>query len=165
MIKKRIIAYIVDYLVIMCYAIILFLVTYTIHAVNNSPLEPQDPITGNIISFLTLTLPVFLYFYFYEIGSERGTLGKQLQSIYVENNTRKNIFVRVFFKIIPWEIAHFGIHWSVHYSTNNIEIPMWNLIVSVFPNIIVIAYFISIVVTKGKSSLYDRIACTSVMLK
>jgi len=61
---------------------------------------------------------------------------------------------------MSWEIAHIEIHWSVYYSTNNMEVAVWNIIVSVFPNIIVIVYFISIVITKGKSSIYDKIAKT-----
>jgi uncharacterized RDD family membrane protein YckC len=149
----------------MCYAVLLFFITYTTHKITNTPLEPQDPIKGNIISFFSLTLPVFLYFFFYESSRKKGTIGKQLQKIEVGNNSKKNVFVRVLFKIAPWEMAHFGIHWSVYYSTNNMEIPTWNLIVSIFPNIIVIGYFISIVITKGKSSIYDRIAHTSILRK
>lgn len=162
MILKRILAYLIDYLVIITFAALLFLITYGIHKTNDMPIEPQDPITGNLVSFFTLTLPVFLYFYFLESSSKKGTFGKQLQKIQIINNTKRNIFKRVFLKVLPWEIAHFGIHWSVYYYTENLEIPIWNWIVNITPQIIIIVYFISIVASKGKSSIYDNISRTSV---
>jgi len=66
MILKRILAYTIDYFVIIIHAALLFLFTYSIYQILDKPLEPHGPITGNIISFITLTLPVFLYFYFFE---------------------------------------------------------------------------------------------------
>ncbi|WAC02758.1 RDD family protein [Lacinutrix neustonica] len=162
MILKRIFAYCIDYFVIIIYAALLFLLTYTIHKILDQPLTQLDPITGNVISFFTLTLPVFLYFFFYESSSKKGTIGKQWVKIKVENNSKRNIFIRVFFKIFPWEMAHFGIHWALFYSNQGVEIPLWNWIVNIVPQIIVIIYFITIVLSKGKSSIYDRIANTRI---
>lgn len=162
MILKRIFAYCIDYFVIIIYALILFAITFTIHKILDKPIEFQDPVTGNIISFFTLTLPAFLYFFFYESSSKKGTLGKQWLKIKVENNSKRNIFIRVLFKIIPWEIAHFAIHWSVFYSNKGMEVPIWNIVVTIVPNVIILIYFITIVLSKGKSSIYDRIAKTSI---
>jgi uncharacterized RDD family membrane protein YckC len=163
MVFRRILAYMIDYLVIVCYAGLLFLVTYVIHMAQNRPLEMQDPITGNIISFLTLTMPVFLYFFLFESSSKKGTFGKQLVKIIIDNNKKKNVLLRVIFKIIPWEMAHVGIHWSVYYSEMGKDIPLWTWIVNIIPQVVVIMYFLSIALTKGRSSLYDKIANTSVM--
>lgn len=162
MILKRIFAYCIDYFVIIIYALILFAITFTIHKILDKPIEVQDPVTGNIISFFTLTLPAFLYFFFYESSSKKGTLGKHWLKIKVENNSKRNIFIRVLFKIIPWEIAHFTIHWSVFYSNKGMEVPIWNIVVTIVPNVIIVIYFITIVLSKGKSSIYDRIAKTSI---
>jgi len=162
MILKRILAYVIDYLLIMLYAVLLFLISYSIHSVNGSTLEVQGPVEGNITSFITLTLPVFLYFYFYESSKKQGTFGKQLQKIKVKNNSKKNVFIRVFMKVLPWEIAHFGIHYSVYYDSQNLEVPLWNWVVNITPQIVVIIYLISIVMSKGKSSVYDKIANTSI---
>jgi uncharacterized RDD family membrane protein YckC len=162
MIRKRILAYCIDYFVIIIYAIILFSISYAIHEISEKPLEPLHPITGNLFSFFSLTVPVFLYFFFYESSSKKGTLGKQLLNLKVENNKKKNIFIRVLFKIIPWEIAHFGIHWSVFYSRQEVEIPLWNWIINILPQIIIIIYFITIVLSKGKSSIYDKTSRTRI---
>lgn len=162
MVLKRILAYTIDYLIIFAYAGILFLVTYSIHTISGIPLEIQDPISGNLTSFLLLTLPVFLYFYFFESSKKQGTFGKQILKLKIENNTRKNVFIRVFMKILPWEIAHFGIHYSVYYNSQDIVIPIWNWTVNIIPQIVVLVYFISVVTSKGKSSIYDKLANTSI---
>lgn len=162
MIFKRIFAYVIDYLLIMLYAVLLFLISYSIHSINDSTMKVQDPLTGNITSFIFITLPVFIYFYLYESSKRQGTFGKQLQKIKVQNNSKRNVFIRVFMKVLPWEIAHFGIHWSFYYDSQNLEIPLWNWVVNIIPQIVVILYFISIVMSKGKSSVYDKIANTSI---
>ena len=136
------------------------MITYAAHEVQNKPLEPQHPIVGNLISFITLTLPVFLYFFFFESSAKKGTIGKQLMKIQVQNNTKKNVFIRIFFKILPWEIAHLGIHWSIYYYINGMEIPVWNWIINIFPQVIVLFYFITVIFSKGHSSFYDKIAKT-----
>jgi uncharacterized RDD family membrane protein YckC len=162
MVLKRIFAYGIDYVIIMIYAGILFLISYGIHSINNLPIEVQEPITGNIISFLSLTLPVFMYFFLSESSKKQGTLGKQILKIKVQNNTTKNIFIRVFLKILPWEVAHFGVHFMMYYDSLNIEIPLWNWIIIIAPQVLVLIYFISVLKTKGKSSLHDRVANTSI---
>ncbi|AXT20064.1 hypothetical protein D7030_02790 [Flavobacteriaceae bacterium AU392] len=162
MILKRIYAYLIDYLIILIYAGLLFLLTLLIYKLIGKSPKPQGPIIGNLISFFTLTLPVFLYFYLYESSYKKATLGKQKLKLIVLNNSKKNILIRVVFKIIPWEIAHFGIHWSVFYSTQNSDIPLWNWIVLISPQVIVLIYFISIIISKGTASIYDRIAKTKI---
>lgn len=159
MILKRIFAYTIDYFLIILYAVLLFLLNYAIHKLLDKPLE-QHPITANLIGFFTLTLPVFLYFFLYESSSKKGTIGKQKMKIQVQNNTKRNVFIRVFFKIFPWEMAHFGIHWAMYYDTNGMEIPLWNWVVNILPQILVVFYFITILISKGHSSFYDRIAKT-----
>ncbi|WP_299228246.1 RDD family protein [uncultured Psychroserpens sp.] len=162
MILKRILAYLLDYIIIIAYAGILFLLTLVIHHISDKPIITQDPITGNVISFFTLTLPVFLYFYFYESSSKNGTLGKQKLKIRVINNTKRNVFIRVLLKILPWEIAHFAVHWSVYYSNKNIDTPLWVWVLLILPQIIVLIYFMSVLLSRGTSSIYDRIANTGI---
>tara|TARA_R110002051_G_scaffold181774_1_gene251235 strand:+ start:5184 stop:5636 length:453 start_codon:yes stop_codon:yes gene_type:complete len=147
----------------MVYAVLLFGLTYTIYSLADIKLAPMPPLKGNIISFLTMTLPVFLYFYLLESSKQKATLGKRKLKIYVESQKgKRGIFIRTLFKIIPWEIAHIGIHWSVFYSEKGIEIPLWNWLILIIPQVIIIIYFITVVISKGRSSLYDKIAKTSV---
>ncbi len=164
MILKRVLAYLVDYLIIVLYAGLLFMVSYAIHGLTDISLTQADPITGNLISFFALTVPVFLYFYFFESGKMMGSLGKQLLRIVIENNTRKNILIRTGFKILPWEMAHIGIHWSYYYSSENITIPWWNWVLNILPQVIVLFYFITVVISRGHSSIYDKVANTKLKI-
>ena len=82
----------------------------------------------------------------------------------VNNNSSFSnpVFIRTVLKFIPWEIAHTGVHWIVYYSLQDKNPPLWVLIVLIVPQLIVIAYVISIFATKGKRSIYDKAAGTKV---
>ena len=165
--KKRFSAFIIDYLVIVLYALLLFGFTTLIQSRFNITSEEINPIKGQIIGFVFLTLPVFFYFYFSEKSEKKGTIGKRLMNIYVTNDQithNKNIFIRNVLKFLPWEIAHIGVHWIVFYSSLDILPPDWVWITLITPQIIVIVYIISIIIYRGESSFYDKIANTKVQI-
>ncbi|MEM6738122.1 MAG: RDD family protein [Bacteroidota bacterium] len=163
MIFKRIVAYLIDCVIIFFYAASLFAVNYLTHQLLDKPFEAHEPIKGHIISFFTMTLPVFLYFFLFEIdGKKRGTLGKRLMKLEVVNNSTKNVFIRVLLKLLPWEIAHFGMHWSTHYYSQGIEAPNWVWLINILPQILVLIYLISLIYAKGTKTIYDRFAKTEV---
>jgi len=163
LILKRIVAYFLDYLVIMVYAMTLFGVTSIIYGLMDKSLEPMHPLKGNIVSLITLTIPVFLYFFFTEKSKHQGTVGKRIMKIKVVANKSKSIFIRNVFKIIPWELAHIGIHWMVYYEEQGLGLPTWVWILVVGPQLLVLFYFVTVVVNKGQSSFYDMIANTTIM--
>lgn len=68
---KRGVAFGIDYLIIVIYAVLLFGITTMINPEN------VNPIKGQFIGFITLTLPVFLYFYLTEKSIYKGTIGKR----------------------------------------------------------------------------------------
>ncbi|MEM9856914.1 MAG: RDD family protein [Bacteroidota bacterium] len=163
MIFKRIVAYLIDCLIIFFYATLLFTVNYLTHQLLGKPFEAHEPIKGHIISFFTMTLPVFLYFFLFEIDRKRrGTLGKQVMKLEVVNNSTKNVFTRVLLKLLPWEIAHFGMHWSTHYYSQGVEAPIWVWFINILPQILVLLYLISLIYTKGTTTIYDRLAKTKI---
>ena len=164
---KRILASIIDYAIITGYASILFLCTTIISSTSNLKFS-ENPIIGQLIGFMTLTLPVITYSYLTEKSDWRGTIGKRLQKIVVftdQNKILKSILLRNILKYLPWEIGHTGVHWIIYYSSNSIETPLWVWVVLILPQIISIIYFISIVVSRGQSSIYDRISMTSIIVK
>lgn len=158
----RMVAYLIDYMVIAVYALVLFAFVSIIYHVADKPLEPVHPLKGNIVSLLTLTIPVFLYFFFMEKSKYQGTIGKRIMKIKVEPNISKSIFIRNVFKIIPWELAHIGIHWMVYYEEQGLDLPTWIWILIVGPQLLVLFYFVTVVVNKGQSSFYDKIANTAI---
>ena len=124
------------------------------NAFKNDHIDRLKKMGVDILSFM----PVFPI----SEQNKKGTLGKQWMKIGLKNNSKRNIFIRVLFKILPWEMAHFGIHWSVYYDTNGLEIPLWNWVVNILPQVIILFYFITIVLSNGKSSIYDKIAKTRI---
>jgi uncharacterized RDD family membrane protein YckC len=158
LIVRRVLAFALDYILIMCYAALLFLV------VTSMGLSGLSPVEGQLMGFVTLTLPVFLYFYWMEKSSSSATIGKRIMHISVQpvENKRKHIFIRNLLKFLPWEIAHVGVHWIVYYSNIGQTPPLWIWIVLILPQVLVLGYFVSILYSKGQSSMYDLVANTKI---
>jgi len=157
----RILAFGLDYIIIAFYAGVLFGATTFLDIGDLSPTE------GQFVGFLTLTLPVFLYFYLMEISSKAATIGKRVMNISVYSDSEKSsqkVFMRNVLKFLPWEIAHFGIHWIVYYSSLDQSPPAWVWGALILPQVVVLGYIVSIVLYKGESSLYDKIANTRIEL-
>ena len=164
--KKRFLAFMIDYLIIISYVLLLFLITTNIYKYFNVDTASITPITGQIIAFISLTIPVFLYSYFLESSKHQATIGKRIMNIFVTNNwsdRNGSILLRNILKFLPWEVAHLGIHWVIYYSDLGIDPPIWVMIVLIIPQIVIVVYLISIFLHKGTSSLYDKLANTSVL--
>ncbi len=167
LLQKRLFAFLIDYLLISLYAASLLGLTLLIYKmIGHSPTAP-DPFVGQLVGFITLTLPVFAYFFITEKGKRKATIGKRKLKIQVETeavNPTRNVLVRNILKLLPWEIAHIGVQWVVYYSNNNAEIPFWTWAVLIIPQVAVVLYLFSILFYKGESSFYDKIAKTRIAL-
>jgi uncharacterized RDD family membrane protein YckC len=161
LVVKRALAFGIDYLIIAAYAMFLFGIASFFIEVGNF-----NPIKGPIIGFITLTLPVFLYFLLTEKSKHKATIGKRAMNISVSDHqpgVKGNIFIRNFVKFLPWEIAHLGVHWIVHYSNEKLDPPIWIWIALILPQVVVAGYMISILVYRGGYSIYDNIAKTKIV--
>ncbi|MBK8405200.1 MAG: RDD family protein [Saprospiraceae bacterium] len=165
--KHRILACIIDYGIIAGYATLLFLVANLFFSIF--VWKPgNNPIIGQLIGFLTLTFPVVTYSYLTEKSSWRGTVGKKLQKLIVltdQNKSAKNILLRNILKFLPWELAHTGIHWTIYYTSNGIETPLWTWVILILPQVFVLGYFVTILISKGESSIYDKISKTKIVYR
>ncbi len=163
--RHRILASIIDYAILAIYATGLFFVANLFFSVFNwSTL--LNPIIGQLIGFLTLTFPVITYSYLTEKSNWRGTIGKKLQKLIVltdQNKSAKNILIRNVLKFLPWELAHTGVHWTLYYNSTGIETPLWTWVILILPQVFVLGYFVSILISKGESSLYDKISKTKIL--
>lgn len=161
LIFKRLTAYLLDYSIVAIYALCLFGVATILDL--KGPMF--TPVISQLVGFISLTLPVFLYFFLMERSTARATIGKKLMNISVHTetgNTGTKILFRNILKFLPWEIAHTGVYWVIFYSESEINTPAWVWIVLILPQIVVIAYFISIIVSNGESAIYDTISNTRV---
>jgi len=163
LIFRRIVAFCLDYLIIVAYALLLFGTT----KVLNLEKMVSTPISGQILGFASLTLPVFLYFFLTEKSESRATIGKRVMNISIRSKiekTKTRILLRNILKFLPWEIAHTGVHYIVFFSNTKNTIPVWIWILLMLPQLITIAYFFSIIISKGESSIYDSLSNTKVKI-
>jgi uncharacterized RDD family membrane protein YckC len=162
LIFKRILAFMIDCVVIVVYAAILFAVTMILSQAGMVTLGSVHPVTGQLIGFCTLTLPVILYCIIFEAGQRHATIGKRILKIEVtaDEITTGQIIVRNIIKFLPWECAHAGVLWINYIKTP--DTPLWIWFLLIVPQIAVVAYTMSVVAAKGSRSLYDMIAGTRV---
>ena len=158
---KRVLAFIIDYAVIIMYAGCLFLASTFLSSQFDLQLSFNSPFKNQVVSFTSLTLPVFLYFFLCEKSKLKGTVGKRILKLRVANVTedkKGNLFLRNFLKLLPWEIAHVGVYQIAFY--NNESAWVWMLLT--LPQVVVIVYIISAFLSKGKQSIYDKISSTKI---
>lgn len=168
LLKKRILAFLIDYLLILVYILVLLGAALLIYRLLGTGPGRIPPLKGQLTGFFSLTLPVVLYFYFMEKSKHRGTIGKIKAGIFINVKGRhhgKKLLIRNFLKFIPWEIAHTGVHYVTHYSQKGEDTPTWVMVTLILPMVIAGIYLYSILRSHGKESLYDRVAGTSMVLK
>lgn len=162
LIFKRILAWLVDWLLIVIYACFLFGIMALLSWLEIITLKAMHPVKGQLVGFLTLTLPVVLYGIVTESGKRHATVGKRVMKIEVTaaSLTTRSIIFRNIAKFLPWEFAHAGILWINHINTP--ETPVWIWLLLIGPQVLVIIYFMTIVGTKGSRSVYDFLSGTRV---
>ena len=161
---RRVKAFLIDYVLLLLYASLLFLVTW---ALNGGELQPMTPLKGQLIGFFTLTLPLFLYFTLLEGGARNATIGKRVMSISVRNKeggrpALQQVVIRNLVKFLPWEIAHTFVHQLFHYLRTGQEVPLGIGVGLVVPQAVVLLYIITPLWQSQKQSIYDRVAKTIV---
>ena len=146
------------------YAVLLFLVSTLLTNNFDINLNFGSPFKNQILGFFSLTLPIFLYFYLSEKSGRNATVGKRTMKLKVISGNG-NVFLRNFLKFLPWEIAHMGVYQVVFYDQQQLDTPIWVWCLLIIPQIIVFGYFLSILFSKGKAGIYDRVSGTQITLK
>ena len=161
-------AFAIDYLIILVYIGLLFAVTLAISSLFDADLNNIDTLTGELIGFLTLTLPVILYFSFTEAGKYAGSIGKRRFNLKVvtvtsgKTNLIQNL-LRNIIKFLPWEIAHFFVFQFFYFLRTNTEPPNWVLWGLVTAQGAAIIYLLFILFRKDNRSVYELFSSTKVI--
>lgn len=128
-IGPRLLAFLLDYLVITAYIVALTLVTQAA-VLAGVPITSlfANPIRADLFAFLLLVLPVILYFALSESGPRQATWGKRRMNLCVTDVTGRRLafpraLLRSAVKFLPWQIAH----------TSLFQIPGWPLNVTTVP--------------------------------
>ena len=106
---RRLIAFALDWLTIALWAGLLFGVTLLLS--GGSPRGVSNPWTAPAIGFLSMTLPVTLYFSMMEGSKWAASLGKRIVGLRVftlrgERLSFSRAFLRKGLKFVPWELGH-----------------------------------------------------------
>lgn len=161
---RRLKAFAFDYIIIFGYILLLAVVTMAVIKVSGL-LDlylrwPENPILADLMAFVTLVLPVILYFTLQESSSKQSTWGKRKARIRVVNAdggalTQWQAFIRSLVKVIPWQIAH----------TSLFHVPGWPLTVTTFPTaavtgfilvyVLVGIYIAAVFISKKHRTPYD----------
>lgn len=119
---QRLAAFGVDYLVILLYMGVLALVMTTVMTTVGAPLAEtlRAPWQAQLLGFVTLTLPVGLYFAVAE-GVFGATLGKRLLGLRVVDARGGRLspgrsLLRSAVKFSPWELGHTAAHRLVFWT-------------------------------------------------
>jgi uncharacterized RDD family membrane protein YckC len=96
MIVKRGIAFLLDYVLIVCYAVVLYFISPFLTSMLPFELSPTTPIVNQVTGFITLTLPVFLYFYSFERSARASTLGKRIIGLQIQTSKVKRFSNAIF---------------------------------------------------------------------
>jgi uncharacterized RDD family membrane protein YckC len=109
---RRVATFLADYLILALWMGLLFLASGPL---GLGSLMGRDPALQHALAFLTLTLPVLLYFALAEASPWRGTVGRRLAGLRVEREDGeragpRRTLVRNALKLLPWEIAHAALH-------------------------------------------------------
>jgi len=161
--RKRLKAFAFDYLLILTYIIVLASVNFGIILRGRmlediSPLL-ASPLAKDAIAFLTLILPVILYFTLQEGSIRQGTWGKRKAGIRVVNAnggtlTKMQAFVRSLVKFLPWQIAHTSIY-QIQEVVPGGEVGPFNITGFVLVYVLVGIYIAAVFISKKRRTPYD----------
>jgi len=166
---KRLLAYLVDLLVIYLYIFVLFASSMGVNEIFPfHHLMAKSYVLRHGISFLSLSLPVFLYFFLSEAGPKGATLGKRLMKLKVVPNpfgtiSKKDLAIRNMLKFLPWEWAHTFIHLNPDFLTSGQASTPALIVGYIFPVAIMVVFVIMIFFSSKHLAPYERWSNTRVV--
>ena len=106
---RRLLAFAVDWLVLVLWGGVIF-GEVTI-ATGGKPPKLESPWTGQVMSFLLMTVPFTLYFALCESSAKQASLGKRTLGLVVSRETGGRVsfgfaLLRNAVKFTPWEFGH-----------------------------------------------------------
>lgn len=165
--SRRIMAFALDYLLIAGYLIILTGIsaglTYFLDVSGRVKAWLADPLAADGLTFLTVVLPVMLYFACAEGSAAQATPGKRRAGIRVVDVTglrlsRPRALVRSFFKFLPWQLAHTSIYHIPGWPLAPREMTAFSITGLILVWVLLAAYALTAALSPSRRTLYDRLA-------
>jgi uncharacterized RDD family membrane protein YckC len=154
-------AFLWDYLIIVCYLMIITILFILTHA---SEWLFTNRTQAQLSAFLFVTLPVILYFSILESSAGQATWGKNKTGLKVTDHNGTRIifarsFVRTLLKFIPWEISHTLI-WEISFSPQTDS--AFSTIGFIIVYLLMGLNIASLLMTKTHQTIYDLLTGTYV---
>lgn len=167
---RRLAAFLLDYLVIAGYIILLILTVGGLMAAGLVPrAAAPDPLLYDSIAFVTLVLPVILYFTLLESSPWQATLGKRRVGLRVTaadggRLSLRQASLRSLVKFLPWQLAHTSLFYIKGWPFAP-EPPTPPVVLGLaLVWVIVGAYLVALLVDKAHRTPYDRLARSVVVV-
>jgi uncharacterized RDD family membrane protein YckC len=167
LLARRLLAYMVDYGVILVYLLLLFAASWALALSTRAAEVFQDPWLAQGVGFVTLTLPVALFLAAFETSRGMATPGKRVLGLSVSDLEGRRLgfgraLLRALAKLFPWELAHFFI-WRTPRDPGPTEaFPVWVMLGYWLVLLLVAVYLALPLVTRKGQSLHDLVAGTVV---
>ena len=157
--RPRALAFAVDYLAISAYLVVLVGISLAARQLAPAALGALfgNPFSGELSGFVTITLPVALYFALMESSARQASWGKRRLDLRVQRVdgarlSHSRSLGRTALKFIPWELAHACI-WQISFATDKAS-PLISVgFVVVW--LLVGANLLSLLVNRKHQTLYD----------
>jgi uncharacterized RDD family membrane protein YckC len=179
---RRIIAYLLDCLLIDVYLLVISAIAWAIGSMGVTVWpEDRSPVAGQLIVVIVLTWPAMFYLALAEASPWQATVGKRLLGLRVQtadgrrpglNRTLLRAFLKLF---VPWELAHFVVHhagervevdvsagMSLSEAMQRVQFTPVEQLVLLAASAIMAAYVLTLFTPTGRT-VYDRIAGTRVV--
>ena len=161
----RLKAFLIDYVLIFAYLIVLAIVGVLFAPVVR-PLFSGSLVVAQLSGFLTVTLPVSLYYIASETRFGGQSFGKRKAGIRATAADGGAIalprsVLRTALKFLPWELSHFLVYRLV--AVGEGDVPTQYALVGGLVYALMFAYLLSAIFTKRKQALYDLVAGTQVV--
>lgn len=171
--RPRVLAFALDYLLIAAYAITLAAVTFAAAA---SPLRSSlavllaTPASRDAVAFVTIVLPVSLYFALQEGSARQTTWGKRRLGLRVAGSDGGQLslgraLVRSAAKFLPWQIAHTCLFHIPGWPLAPAAPPAWVLAGFGLVWLLVIGYLALLGFSRSHRTPYDRLAGSAVLIR
>ena len=165
---KRAIAYFVDCIIV--FSIIMLVLQWAIFSQFRDVIGITDAWFRSswnmqLYVLLSISIPVWLYFAYFDSKHSKGSFGKRLFKLSVKDNSgggisfSKSLF-RSILKLLPWEIAHIGVIWP---TPIYFEAEPTVRILTIIGMALFLIYVFSILIDKDKRSLYDIVLNVNVV--
>ena len=160
-VKKRMIEFLFDYLFILAYLVLLFIISMLIYIIFFNGVPEFTEIQSQWLVFLTSILPITLLFTFLDYA-KNGSLGKTkggLELVYQKKTVQASL-IRNVIKFLPWQLGHMG---TIHGFYSDFD--MLSISLSISATSLAVSLLAMTVFRKDKRHLGDLLAHTQVQPK